>query len=134
MPAKPSWYGTPVGFVTPATPHTVIWSFVTPGTLAFCAPAGAATPSKVTANAATITLTTARCFARPVRIGVPPSIRRRFRRTVSKHDAPVRSPRRLRCARRSHATMEPMSEALGTLVCFHAHPDDEVITTGGTIA
>jgi len=22
----------------------------------------------------------------------------------------------------------------GTLVCFHAHPDDEVITTGGTIA
>ena len=23
---------------------------------------------------------------------------------------------------------------LGTLVCFHAHPDDEVITTGGTIA
>lgn len=24
--------------------------------------------------------------------------------------------------------------ALGTMVCFHAHPDDEVITTGGTIA
>src|SRR5262249_54145512 len=24
--------------------------------------------------------------------------------------------------------------ASGTLVCFHAHPDDEVITTGGTIA
>ena len=23
---------------------------------------------------------------------------------------------------------------MGTLVCFHAHPDDEVITTGGTIA
>ena len=22
----------------------------------------------------------------------------------------------------------------GTMVCFHAHPDDEVITTGGTIA
>lgn len=23
---------------------------------------------------------------------------------------------------------------MGTLVCFHAHPDDEVISTGGTIA
>src|SRR5262245_58830219 len=27
-----------------------------------------------------------------------------------------------------------MPPGLGTLVCFHAHPDDEVITTGGTIA
>ena len=23
---------------------------------------------------------------------------------------------------------------MGTVVCFHAHPDDEVISTGGTIA
>jgi len=27
-----------------------------------------------------------------------------------------------------------MPRGPGTLVCFHAHPDDEVITTGGTIA
>ena len=27
-----------------------------------------------------------------------------------------------------------MRRSSGTLVCFHAHPDDEVITTGGTIA
>jgi hypothetical protein len=78
MPTNPSWYGTPVGFVTPATPHTRIWSAVTPGTFAFCAPAGAATPSKATPSAATIRLTTKRRVPRIVRIGVPPSIRWRF--------------------------------------------------------
>src|SRR6476659_301077 len=72
MPANPSWYPTPVGFVTPATPHTRISLAVTPGTLLFAAPAGEATPSMETASAATIRLTAARNFPRPVHIGVPP--------------------------------------------------------------
>src|SRR6185436_13725014 len=72
MPANPSWYATPVGFVTPATPHTRISLAVTPGTLLFAAPAGEATPSMETASAATIRLTATRNFPRPVHIGVPP--------------------------------------------------------------
>src|SRR5689334_7337924 len=55
-----------------------------------------------------------------------------LRWTLARHDARVRS-RRHPASNRAppchHGFM-----ASGTLVCFHAHPDDEVITTGGTIA
>ena len=34
----------------------------------------------------------------------------------------------------SRLTQEPPDDRMATLVCFHAHPDDEVISTGGSIA
>src|SRR5262245_53971560 len=96
MPANPSWYGTPVGFVTPATPHTRISSAVTPGTLPFCAPAGAATPIMDTASAATIRQTATRTFPRPLRIGDFPPDPTAFVGTLAKPDARVRSAGRFR--------------------------------------